>query len=203
MAPDTIPVSSEQESAVAAVIARGFQDNEVWVWIAPDERRRARMLQRYYRVAIRRIFGPRGGAWTTADVGGGALWAPPGRWPLTRDEARWDLFGLLPWVGLGGVRRGHRFDRLVAGRHPKQPHYYLQTLSIDPARQRRGYGSALLEPMLERCDAEGMPAYLETQREANIAFYNRFGFVEDDPIQLPDGPALWPMWRDPATSPAP
>ena len=198
MAPEVVPVSPKQRAAVAGAIARGFLDNEVWIWMVPGAARRARLLDRYYRVAIRRFFEPRGGAWTTADASGGALWAPPGRWPLTRAEVRWDLWALLPWIGVDGIRHGHEADRAMEGRHPKQPHYYLQTLSVDPAHQRRGYGSALIAPMLARCDAEGMPAYLETQRESNIPFYRRFGFVEDDPIQLPGGPPLWPMWREPA-----
>ncbi|HSI81201.1 MAG TPA: GNAT family N-acetyltransferase [Solirubrobacterales bacterium] len=203
MPAEVVPVTPRRRAATAAAIARGFLDNEVWVWMVPDERRRRRLLDRYYRVMIKRIFAPRGGAWTTADAAGGALWAPPGTWPLTPAETRWDLYALLPWIGIGGIRRGHDVDRVMGGRHPKRPHYYLQTLSIDPARQRRGYGSALLRPLLERCDAEGMPAYLETQRESNIPFYRRFGFVEDTPIRLPGGPPLWPMWREPAVAAGP
>jgi ribosomal protein S18 acetylase RimI-like enzyme len=107
------------------------------------------------------------------------------------------MLALLPEIGLRGARRGKRIDAVMARHHPTRPHYYLQTLSIDPAHQRRGYGSALMAPMLERCDAEGMPAYLETQRESNIPFYRRFGFAEREPIGLADSPPLWPMWREP------
>lgn len=191
------PVSPHQVPAVAEAIARGFQDNEIWVWMVPDGRRRARLLRRYYRVAIKHIFGPRDGAWATADAGGGALWAPPGRWPLSGLEALRDMVALFPQVGIGGARRGKRIEAVMERQHPKEPHYYLQTLSIDPAHQRRGYGSALIAPMLERCDADAAPAYLETQRESNIPFYRRFGFVEGEPIGPPDTPPLWPMWREP------
>jgi GNAT superfamily N-acetyltransferase len=197
MAPAVAPVRSRQVAAVATAIARGFQDNEIWAWMVPDARRRARLLRRYYRVAIKHIFRPRGGAWTTGDAGGGALWAPPGRWPLSGREALRDALALFPQVGLGGARRGRRIEAVMERHHPTRPHYYLQTLSIDPANQGRGYGTALIAPMLERCDAEGMPAYLETQRESNIPFYRRFGFAERDPIGLDDSPPLWPMWRDP------
>jgi hypothetical protein len=37
-------------------------------------------------------------------------------------------------------------------------------------------GSALLKTMLTRCDAERMPAYLETSYPENVPFYERRGF---------------------------
>jgi ribosomal protein S18 acetylase RimI-like enzyme len=197
MPPAVAPVSRQQVVAVAAAIARGFQDNEIWSWMVPNPRRRARLLRRYYRVAIKHLFTPRGGAWATEDGGGGALWAPPGRWPLTGIEALRDGLALLPEIGLAGARRGKEIEAVMSRHHPEQPHYYLQTLAVDPAHQGRGYGSALLATMLERCDAEGVPAYLETQRESNIPFYRRFGFAEREPISAVDSPPLWPMWREP------
>ena len=60
--------------------------------------------------------------------------------------------------------------------HPHEPHWYLAVLGTDPSFQRTGAGTALLEPVLARVDAEGLPAYLETQKEANLAWYGRFGF---------------------------
>ena len=50
----------------------------------------------------------------------------------------------------------------VERRHPHEPHYYLSMLGVDPPAQRHGMGSALLGPMLARCDEEGVGAYLET-----------------------------------------
>jgi predicted N-acetyltransferase YhbS len=81
--------------------------------------------------------------------------------------------------------------------HPKEPHYYLAILGTRPDRQSRGTGSALMRPVLEKCDADGIPAYLESSKEQNIAFYARFGFEVTGEIQLPNGPTLWPMWRNP------
>jgi hypothetical protein len=55
----------------------------------------------------------------------------------------------------------------------------------------------LMEPGVARVDADGLGAYLETQRRANIPFYRRFGFEETGEIKLPDSPPLWTMWRPP------
>jgi GNAT superfamily N-acetyltransferase len=194
-APAVAPVTAEQIRDVAAAIARGFDDNEIWVWLLPNDRTRVRVLTRRYTAMIKHVCIPRGGAWATADLQGAALWTPPGRQQWSLAEQLHESVALLPGLGLRGAMRGRRLYGLFSANHPAAPHYYLDTLSIDPDHQRRGYGSALLAPLLERADAEHMPIYLETQRRDNIPFYRRFRFEEIGEMSLPDSPTLWKMWR--------
>jgi len=72
-----IPVTRELAPGAARAIADGFFDNEIWVWMIPGDWRRERLLPRHYEAMINRVFIPRGGAWTTEDGAGGALWLPP------------------------------------------------------------------------------------------------------------------------------
>src|SRR5688500_5386289 len=69
--------------------------------------------------------------------------------------------------------------------HPHEPHYYLPLAGVTPDRQGRGIGSALLQPVLDRCDRDGVPAYLEATSERNRALYERHGFVATSVIELP------------------
>jgi GNAT superfamily N-acetyltransferase len=180
---------------VANAISRGFQDNEIWVWIVQSDRRLARMLPRNYRAVMKGYYMPMGTAWTTPGRVGGALWVPPGRLERSSTQKVREVIALLPWLGPGGMRRGSAFEELQRRHHPAEPHWYLETLSISPEHQRAGYGSALMAPGLERADADGVPCYLETQREANIPFYRRFGFEVTDKVTTLDSPPLWLMWR--------
>ncbi|MFE4644295.1 GNAT family N-acetyltransferase, partial [Streptomyces sp. NPDC056730] len=67
--------------------------------------------------------------------------------------------------------------------------------------QGRGLGRALIEPVLERCDREGLPAYLEASSERSRRLYERLGFTfTGTTVDLPDGPHMWPMWREPRTA---
>ncbi|RSN51802.1 GNAT family N-acetyltransferase [Actinomadura sp. WAC 06369] len=96
------------------------------------------------------------------------------------------------------------FLETTAARHPvDRPHSYLQFLGVHPAHQGRGTGSALLARGLARADAAGLPAYLEATSPQNRGLYERHGFAPfGAPIVLPDGPTIWPMWREPLAPPS-
>jgi len=84
--------------------------------------------------------------------------------------------------------------------HPHdRPHWYLNVIATVPHRQGHGLGAEALRPVLERCDAEKIPAYLESSNPRNMTLYRRHGFddVGRPTIDLPDGPSLYPMWREP------
>ncbi len=192
------PVAREQIAAVADAVTRGFHDNEIWSWVIPDRDRRLRLMGRAYRARLRHLYLVRGEAWTTPDAAGGAFWIPPGQPKRRLRDDLAEVISVLPGIGLGGARRGYRIGRLMEEHHPREPHWYLEVLSIAPEHQRRGHGSALLAPVLARCDRDRVPAYLETNRESNLPYYRRFGFELTTEVALPDSPPLWLMWREPA-----
>jgi ribosomal protein S18 acetylase RimI-like enzyme len=71
-------------------------------------------------------------------------------------------------------------------------------LGVHPDHQGRGFGSHLMRPVLERCDSERIPAYLETDSERNVTLYERHGFRTRSKENLPGGgPPVWFMWREP------
>ena len=86
-------------------------------------------------------------------------------------------------------------------RHAPEPHWYLYLLGVEPARQGRGVGRALLAPTLARADAGGVPCYLETQNSRNVGFYERLGFrVTSDGWAPGTTLRVWTMRREPGVS---
>ena len=182
---------------LAEVLARAFYDDPVTAWFYPDPSRRMRHARRFFAIRLRQLAGHRL-IYTTDDLAGAALWAPPGRW--REDLARSLLMlpmlpALLPRLG-----RSTQAVREIERRHPAQPHFYLSVLGTEPEQQGGGIGSALLAPMLQRCDETATAAYLESSKESNVAFYARHGFAVTECIELPEGPPLWLMWREPPRS---
>jgi GNAT superfamily N-acetyltransferase len=190
------PVRDGDVDRLAVVLARAFHDDPVTRWVYASDRRRPFWATRFFAWQLRRLL-PQDVTWTTADGdAGAALWALPGRW---REDAR-DTLSLLR-LTLPGVLP--RLPRILRGlsqvevRHPAERHLYLAVLGVDPGRQGTGVGSRLIQPGLDLCDRERLPAYLETGKEANLAFYGRHGFHVLDRLELPKGPPVWFLWREP------
>ena len=84
----------------------------------------------------------------------------------------------------------------MAAYHPREPHWYLPTIGVEPDLHRRGLGSALLREALKRCDQEHKPTDLESSNPANTALYQRHGFVALGVIRAAQSPPMVPMMRD-------
>ena len=129
---------------------------------------------------------------------GVAAWAPPGTMPRsTRREAVMQARVARLLVTGQNRRKGLALLTEVDKVHPHEPHWYLFLLGTDPLVQGHGVGSRLLAPTLARADDDGVPAYLETQKFENIAFYARHGFTVVHEVTLPGSPTVWAMQRNP------
>jgi GNAT superfamily N-acetyltransferase len=185
---DDVPV-------MATAQMRAFAEDPLITWMLPPddfERRATLLFDCTLRAGLLNE-----STYTTDDGVCTAVWAPPGRWEFTDEQ-----MGLMaePFAEAAGERseRALRAFSEMAEVHPAEPHWYLEGLGTHPDWQRRGVASAVLAPVLDRCDAESVPAYLETQRQVNVPFYGRHGFEVQRTLQLSDGgPLLWLMWRQP------
>ena len=126
-----------------------------------------------------------------------AIWQPVGKWKVPAgDLAR----GLPAMVRAFRLRTPAMMGALTAieKSHPKEPHYYLEVLGTRKDRQSKGIGSAVINAVLERCDEEGVPAYLESSNPRNIPFYARHGFEVREEVSVgKNGPVATTMWREP------
>ena len=178
------------------VMAKAFHDDPVIGWLMPDAGRRPGRLRRFFGIELRHMVLPRGCVWTTDDLSAAALVMPPGKWrvPLraTLRESRAFGVGLARAARLGAAREW-RHAREVHG-----PHYYVRDVGVLPEMQGKGLGSALMGPTLERCDREGLPAYLEASSERSAALYERLGFEHLSVLSVLDSPPLRLMLRRPA-----
>jgi GNAT superfamily N-acetyltransferase len=164
-----------------------------------DSETRAEKLLAYFSTEIETLTPDHRQVWVTDDGSGAAIWAPPGRWRVPfsvtmREAAKMTrVFGRRLPLALRALVR-------LEGHHPRNEHWYLHYLGVEPRRQGRGLGGALLAPILERCDREGIPAYLEASSDRNRPLYERNGFAVTGVFDLPGrgGPPIREMWRDPA-----
>jgi GNAT superfamily N-acetyltransferase len=197
-------VHHDEHHATIAVLARAFFDDPLFNFFLPDLIKQGHGLLSFIGSGYADAK-PYGNIWVahTKDgkIGGGAVWLPPGAYPRSAQrEAKTYLRG-FPSFARVGRRLGASIKLLTemdkAHHAFDVPHFYLAILGVDPLYQRTGAGTALLQPVLDHCDDEGLPAYLETQKPENVPWYRRHGFDVVKLIELDGIPPLWTMSRDP------
>lgn len=189
----------EDAKRLQTVLAEAFVDDPVFGWLMPNDSRRRARLRRYFGIELRQFALPHGRVWTTDDLAGAMLGLPPGKWrvPLRTTLLHGSAFGFQ-------VARAARFGAMMEWRHMRHmrvPHYYVRDIGVHPDRQGRGLGSALMRPTLERCDREGLAAYIEASNERSAALYERLGFQLVEELRVGGSPPLRLMIRPPFTTP--
>lgn len=187
---DEIPVAAE-------ALGRAFVEDPLLSAIVGRPRDLPHRLERYFGLECRQALAAGGEVWVDDDGLGAAIWRRPDAWldPIaTQLRSLPAYFAIFP-------RRFFRASKALnrtARAHPKTPpHWYLLAVGVVPEEVGRGRGSALLQPVLRRCDEERTPAYLEASTEANARLYARLGFEGRGEIEVLPGVRSRPMWREP------
>ncbi len=126
-----------------------------------------------------------GGVWLAEEGAAVALWNPPGVVP------EWPPAGQADVV----VRRLDRYDAVVHQLLPTEPHWYLGVLATHPDHAGRRLGRAVMAAGIERAHRDGVPAYLETVTETNLAIYTRSGWQVTGATSV-DGLDVWVLRHD-------
>ena len=189
---DIQAVGAEQADDLRATLALAFATDPCtrYIWRTP-----AAFLAGYPRL-LKGLGGVKletSACFATADFAAAALWLKPGQ--ESDGEAIAAAIGETVPPELATV--GGQVGELMDSFHPDEPHWYLSMIGVDPARQGRGLGSALLRHTLDIIDAEGGLAYLESSNPKNVPLYERHGFEVLGQIAPADFPGLTPMLRRP------
>jgi GNAT superfamily N-acetyltransferase len=180
---------------VARCVADAFAHDPAWSFLLGDE------YDRLAPLFAAALFDIRVGAatvWVAQDVAAVAMWERCGvpAAPSPETEQVWRAYraevGAAPWDRL------REYDRAVDEARPSGPYRYLGVLATDPSHQRRGLATAVMAPVLEEADREGIDCCLETSTMANRRFYERRGFTELTPLHIASGPPTWWLRRSSA-----
>ncbi|HUY54477.1 MAG TPA: GNAT family N-acetyltransferase [Candidatus Nanopelagicaceae bacterium] len=184
------------------MLARAFLTDPTSAWLFPKPDGRPEALARWYQLNAALLLAS-GEGWVIDDLSAAAIWLPMGRLrerpahhARIRDVLRLNLqvmWMLGPRVAPAAMTTV-RLHRL----HGVTPAWYLAVLGTEPSRQGTGLGTAVLAPMLARCDRTGTPAVLDTATLVDVRFYQGRGFEVAGEVQSRHGPRFWAMRRQPA-----
>jgi len=201
---DRAPLTASELDECAVVGLRAFYTDPFFVYLAPRAHTRNRGLYLFIRTALKYL-GPGGRISTVRNDEGRILavagWVSPGGYP----QPAMTQLASVPGTLRALYRRpkalvdGMSYLNAIAKAHPKEEHWYLYLLFVDPEAQRQGLGGVLLADRLSDVDQQGLPAYLETQKEDNIPYYRRFGFEHEATLSpVVGGPPIYTMRREAA-----
>lgn len=188
----------------AEVLGRAFHDDPMSRYLVPDDAKRARLLPIFFSIQVQYCL-RYGEVYTNPGLDGVACWLSPsntvptfGR--LARVGVRSPGVRRVPCeFGLSGLRRyldAERYSGDIHRRAAPELHWYLWIIGVEPACQGKGIGGLLMQPVLARASAQGLPCYLETNNADNVPFYQKYGFRVVSDGEIPGrGLRVWAMLR--------
>ena len=187
------PAAKADIPAMTKTLVRSFANEPFHQWMVPDSKRWTEKAPGYFQAYIKMILRD-GCADIIEDGFGAALWLSPQR-PGGSFLSRIQIPFVL-WR-LSGAKFAHVWNVIpkIEKSRPKDPHWYLDVLGVDPDRARQGLGKALLRHSLKRSDDAGMSVFLHVMSEENCRYYERQGFTVRSRTALAPELSLWTMTR--------
>jgi ribosomal protein S18 acetylase RimI-like enzyme len=198
---NVVRLEKARYSQARQTVGKAFFDYNLMQYAAPNPQHRAPAVMSLYGALLGDCF-RWGEVFVTEDVIGAACWLPPEvSVPGLARQIRAGMLALPLRFGIAGFNRLQAYDAMAVELHhayARTPHWYLSVIGVEPQYQGQGIGGALMQPILSRADAEGLPCYLETHRESNVRLYEKHGFQICTRADVPGHPfPVWAMRREP------
>lgn len=161
---------------IVHILALCFDSNKSVNYIIPQDHRRTKRITRLmeYSFDYCQLFGE---VYLSDDRQACALIVHPHKVKTSLGSILLDLRLIIKCIGLKNIRKVLQREAVIKKLHPKGPFCYLWFIGTSPDVQHKGIGSTLLQSLLEQCEKETLPIYLETSVEKNLPWYKKCGFA--------------------------
>ncbi len=176
-------------------IVLAFSSDPLARWVYPSPQQYLKSFPDFVKILAGKAFEKKT-AYYTDNYSGAALWLAPQSQP---DDDAIDLY-LQQTISHEQQEKVFALFEQMSHYHPQEPHWYLAMVGVDSTQQRQGYGSALIQPVLQECDLQQQLAYLESSSPESRSLYERHGFELMETIQIDDSPPIFPMVRYPQST---
>jgi len=189
--------------ACSRVLARAFQDDPGTMVFEPDPDRRRAILPVFFRTWVAAALADGDLVVPARAVDGLASWFGPGS-HAPSDAAMTDA-GFAVVIDSFGPAAMERMGAMVGeleAQHARlmgEAHLRLEFFGVDPEARGRGIGGALADHGHDRADTFGLPCYLETFTQRNVAWYEKRGYRVLATYLVGDDVPVYGMRREPQT----
>lgn len=172
---EVIALSEKYKKKAVAILVRAFINDGFVRWLYPDQDIYLEAMPQLSEVFIDDAISNNSG-WIVKDAAV-ACWTPPDG--ETCRERRLKIH--QRYLSKSRQEALHHFFESCAPYYPKEAHWYLGLLGVEPGLQGLGIGSALLQDRLKKIS--GIKASLETTGQINRYFYEHNGFDVTGTVQ--------------------
>jgi ribosomal protein S18 acetylase RimI-like enzyme len=179
--------------ALVKTLALAFQTDPAVSWIFPDSELRSRRLPMMFDFLVQSDFDA-GMVLRSPENEVATLWRAPGK----AESPKIELIKLaVPLLRTFGTALGRALSiaDAIDAHYPRDfEFWYLHYAGVRSEHQGKGWGGTAIRAGISRAKAEGLPVYLETATDTNIALYQSLGFEILDQWDVPKGgPHFWSM----------
>ena len=189
-------VLPQEGQRFAALLTLAMAADPTTRWAAPDSLQYLNLSMAMISRFTGRIAIDDGTADVIGDFRGAALWHSPG---VSADIVAAHQL-LSEFMPAEQMERVATLFAAMSDFHPREPHWHLRIIGVDPMCRNRGLGRKLMQHRLGLVDRERGLAYLEATSERSSKLYREFGFEIIGEISVPGSPKMFPMLRRPVHS---
>ncbi len=175
-------VNISEKDIVVKIIMEAFKNDPHMNWLIEKSKNEDK-LQIVSTYVVEETFN-KGEIYLTKDNLGAALWYSKKKERLTFEYLKRNISFLFT-MGITTVFRALKMANNSHSHFPKVGDFcYLYIIGVLPDGQGQGLASKLMNPVLEKCRNEKVPAFLETANPKNVEIYKKKGFELTDSLNI-------------------
>jgi ribosomal protein S18 acetylase RimI-like enzyme len=160
---------------VVDILTQSFESNQSVNYVVKQDRKRIRRIRALmdYSFEVCKLFGD---VFISDDGKACALIMYPDKKKPSLKAIMLDIKLIIQCIGIKNIKKTLNREALIKKIQPKKQMTYLWFIGVKPEDQNKGFGSKLLQTMIEYSNQNSRPVYLETSTVRNLPWYKRFGF---------------------------
>lgn len=160
---------------VIQILSEAFDTNKSVNYVVKQDGNRRTRIERLMDYSFN-VCNSYGEVWVSDDQQACALILHPDKKRTSLSTLIWDIKLALFVIGITRVNAVLKRENFIKSNHPLVPISYLWFIGVNPQLQGKGIGSSFINEVINQCEKEKRPIYLETSMERNLPFYKKFGF---------------------------
>ncbi len=178
-----IKANLDDKPLVLDILTASFIDNKSVNYIIQQDNKKHQRMRALmdYSFEICSLFGK---VFLSDDRNACVMLIYPGRKQTTLKSVWLDIKLIFTCIGIANLFKAMARESKIKKIHPKERMCYLWFIGVDPISHGLGIGSKLLNEIIQECEKEERPIFLETSTMKNLPWYKKFGFEAYNELNL-------------------